>query len=125
MFWIFTSVTRAPITLLALAGFFSGPAPGHKVRGYLVAAVLFYALLYGLTTLQPGDSAPGRYLVASVPAYIALGALGLLRDGAYYRTRLAVFVVFIALSALFLWLAITQNNFELPAWYVQLFPKRY
>jgi hypothetical protein len=118
-------LTRAPIALLALAGLFVGPAAGGKMRAYLIAAVVTYALLYGLTTLRPGDSAPGRYLVASMPAYLALAAFGLLRDGPYYRTRLSVYGVFVALSALFLVVAIKQKGYALPEWYVQLFPKRY
>jgi hypothetical protein len=118
-------LTRTPIVLLALAGFFGGPAAGRKLRAYLITAVVAYALLYGLTTLRPGGSAPGRYLVASMPAYLALAAFGLLRAGAYYRTRLTVYGVFVALSALLLVVAIKQDSFALPDWYLHVFPKRY
>ncbi|HKP56805.1 MAG TPA: hypothetical protein VJV78_08795 [Polyangiales bacterium] len=118
-------LTRAPIALLAVLGLFAGPTPGRKIREYLATAAVAYALLYGLTTLKPGGSAPGRYLVASMPAYLALAAFGLLRDGPRYRTRATVYGVFVALSLLFLVVAIQRDDFGLPDWYVQLFPKRY
>lgn len=118
-------LTRAPIVLVALLGLVRGPASGNKLRWYFGAAVAAYALLYGLTTLRPGESAPGRYLVASMPAYSVLGAFGLLYDGPRYRVRLATYILFVALTAIFLATAFVRNNFGLPEWYLSPFPNRY
>ena len=115
----------APVTVLAVAGLLWWHRPCLDVQAYLVAAVVLYATLYGLTTLAPGDSAPGRYLVAAVPAMVMLAALGMLRDGAIGRTRVAVFGGLMLLSAIILYTSIAAGRYELPSAYAIAFPQLY
>jgi len=109
------------VTVLAAFGLLWWRRKLLEVQAYLVAAIMLYATLYGVTTLTP-HSAPGRYLVAAVPAMVMLGAISTLRDGAMYRTRFAVFGGFALVSGVILFGSIVGY---VPSAYVSAFPRLY
>ncbi len=111
--------------LLLLRG---GSSPG----GTLLAgsALLFYSLLHGLFTGQPGVSLPGRYLLASLPAQALLIGLWCGQDHLAARLcRWPLAGLGLAMLGFSLWcLAFgVSNPFRLnqllaPQWYLGLFP---
>jgi hypothetical protein len=111
----------APVTMLAALGLL-WRRPNFDVQAYLLAAILLYATLYGLTTLKPGDSAPGRYLVAALPAMVMLAATSILYDGRMYHARVAIFTGFVLLSGGILFGSIMN---KWPSGYASAFPQLY
>jgi len=111
----------APVTALAVVGLLWWRR-SLDVQAYLLTAVMLYATLYGITTLKPGYSAPGRYLVAAAPAMVMLAAISMLRDGRMYHARFAVFGGLALFSGTILFGSIAGY---LPSAYFRAFPQFY
>jgi hypothetical protein len=116
----------APVAALSLAGLVVWNRKARVVQAYLVALMALYAVMYGANQLQPGSSWPGRYLLADLPAMIALAAIAILQPGNRFRVRAAVFCLFVAGSGVIMYGVIKhgQRNY-MRSTYAELYPRLY
>lgn len=115
----------APGVALAAAGLLFWRRRNVAVQAFLIVAVAAYAALYGAALIAPGQSLPGRYLVAVVPAMALLSGVALLREGTLYWARVGLFATFVVANTAIMYLSITRGHPLVFHKYAAMFPRFY